>query len=143
MKTLIIMAALFATTVCYAQQTNKIPNQLIDRIIGKWQINTVVGKPNAKNKTNAHTDEKTPGPPTEIIFKRDMRYFSNSNNGSGLDSGSFRVNENHRRLYLQSDISTKQPTEWDVFIHKNQLTLQADSLKNKNHFQYLYRFVSY
>jgi hypothetical protein len=140
--------AMFLTSICYAQQaqTNEATtNKLIDHIIGKWQIKTVNGKQtaNAKDKAKANQANVAQGPPTEISFKRDMRYTSNSNNNAEIDSGSFRLNENHKRLYLQSDNSSRQPTEWDVVIQNNELTMQADSLKNKNHFKYSYRFVSH
>jgi hypothetical protein len=142
-----ILINLLIGVVCFAQNqtdANKVSDKLIDHIVGTWKVssgtsigNTAKAKPHSNTSDKKNNNKKVA--PAQFNFKRNMRYTANMEGNSVADSGSYRLNENHGRLYLQSDLNNKQPMEWDIKINNNTLTLQADSVKHSGHIKYFYQ----
>ena len=95
-KKLLFLSA-FLFTVAFqvsAQRSTDTPDKAIESIIGKWQL----------EKVYAGGREITSNPNAEdrswIEFNEDGTYASQ---GDSNDRGSYRLNENHSVLYLESD----------------------------------------
>ena len=125
-----IALACIATTVSVKAQTSKnLPEKSIEKIRGTWKVQKVMsGKTEvARNPTSGQW----------IEFRSDGRYV---NKTTSLDSGSFRLNENHSSLYLESEVhastnkdETKRTEEWAVTLKDDTMTLQQEDVENKPH----------
>lgn len=95
------------------------PVKYIERIVGTWKLQKVIDAQRKKDRKNPK-DEKTGATNFQMLeFDPEGRY--KSNDGSeAIDSGSYRLNEEHGRLYLESD-TDKTPTEWVLSFDKNNL----------------------
>ena len=123
---------------CLAQnQPGKVSDKIIDHIVGKWKISKGENVPKKDEKNVQHAKPAKENHLTDLEFARDGRY-KTTDSQKALDSGSYRINENHHRLYLESDADHDHPKEWDINIMRNTLTLQSDSTKNKAHAKYFY-----
>jgi hypothetical protein len=122
---------------CLAQdKSGKVSDKIIDHIVGTWQLSKGEAVPK-KNEQNGRAKTIKENRLTRIEFGRNGRY-KTTDSQKALDSGSYRINENHHRLYLESDADHDHPKEWDINIIKNTLTLQSDSTKTKAHEKYFY-----
>jgi hypothetical protein len=110
-----------------AQRSEETPDKRIESIIGKWQL----------QKVYAGSREITTNPNSEgswIEFNEDGTYKQQAEDG---DQGSYRLNENHSVLYLESDqnketssaVSANDLTEYNIVMRDGMLTMQS---KNSN-----------
>lgn len=100
-----------------AINTNKAtPIKAIEAIVGTWQMEGALkgGKNVAGTDTVAH--------PQTITFGRENKYVSHFS-AERIDSGTFRMNENHSSLYMESE-GGGEPTEWEIWIEGEQLMMQ-------------------
>ena len=120
----LILTLAFETS---AQRSEDTPDKSIETIIGKWQL----------QKVYAGSREITTNPNSEgswIEFNEDGTYAQQAEDG---DQGSYRLNENHSVLYLESGqkketasaVSTNSLTEYNIVIRDGTLTMQS---KNSN-----------
>jgi hypothetical protein len=114
-----------------AKQT---PVKIIEYIPGTWVINQVL-----KGKEDV-TDTDTLAPNEMIEFNREGRYTSFSGKEK-IDSGAYRINEDHAVLYLASEGDNEKPTEWNVWFGKDgTMTMRPKDTSNKEEsFTYVYR----
>lgn len=114
----------------------KTPVKIIEYIPGVWTIDKVYqGKKDiTANDTIAQNQT--------MEFTREAKFMSYQGNEK-IDSGTFRVNEDHAILYLASESNTK-PTEWNVwFDPKGTMTLKMiDADKKSESIRYVYRRTS-
>ena len=102
------------------------PDKKIETILGTWKVQKILsGKTEvAKNPTSGQW----------IEFRNDGKYVNQS---TSLDSGSFRLNENHSTLYLESQ-ANKGPNgepkieEWSIALSNDGLTMQRKETGDKN-----------
>ena len=124
------VAVLFAAlammaTSGFAQERGQ--DKKIETILGTWKVQKVLsGKTEvARNPTSGQW----------IEFKNNGRYV---NHTSSIDSGSFRLNENHSRLYLESQVQpdAARIAEWEIQLNDNTLTMEqmfpGDKTKKSN-----------
>jgi hypothetical protein len=91
--------------------TKETPVKIIEYIPGTWVIDHVYkGKDVAQNDTLAKNQK--------IEFNREGRYVSFSDNEK-IDSGAYRINEEHAILYLASAGDNEKPVEWDVWFDRD------------------------
>jgi hypothetical protein len=111
----------------------KTPVKIIEYIPGTWKIESIYK--GEKNITQADTVAmyKT------IEFNREGRYVGYSGNEK-IDSGAYRINEQHASLYLANE-SNDKPIEWSVSFAKNgNMTLRMkDESKHAESFRYIYK----
>ena len=108
------------------------PVKVIEFIIGTWDIAAVYK--NSKNITN----EDTLIGLSQIRFNRENQYTA-YHEGQEVDSGTFRLNENHSILYLESRDGS-EPQSWNVSFENNMMTLQPGETANAfdRSFRYVY-----
>ncbi len=116
----LILTIAFDTT---AQRSETTPDKAIESIVGKWQL----------QKVYAGSREITTNPNSEgswIEFNEDGTYRQQAEGG---DEGSYRLNENHSVLYLESSqkqessaaASSKDLTEYNIAMRDGMLTMQS------------------
>ena len=120
-----------------SKPSNETSRQTITKIIeyipGVWEIERVYqGK-----KDITKTDSLAPS--QSIEFNREGRYISHTGREQ-IDSGAYRINEQHAILYLASE-SNEKPSEWYVSFDKNGLMTMRmkDASKHGESFRYVYR----
>lgn len=123
-------ALVLSGTTALAQDTAK--DKKIESILGTWKIQKVLsGKTEvAKNPTSGQW----------IEFRSDGKYV---NNMTAVDSGSFRINENHSILYLESATAAKPVVaEWEISLNGDALTMQqkanGNDKKTRDKMKYVY-----
>ena len=122
-KLLLFFAFVFALGFqVSAQRSNDTPDKAIESIVGKWQL----------EKVYAGSREITSNPNTEnrsgIEFNEDGTYASQ---GDSNDKGSYRLNENHSVLYLESEeksettsaVPAHRLTEYTITIKEGVLVM--------------------
>ena len=135
---LFLLAFLFAVAFqVSAQRSNDTPDKAIESIVGKWQL----------EKVYAGSREITSNPNAEsrswIEFNEDGTYTSQ---GESNDRGSYRLNENHSVLYLESEqksettsaIPAHRLTEYAIAIKDGMLTILPKS-ENSGSTKYVYQ----
>jgi hypothetical protein len=107
-----------------AQKSTETPNKAIETIVGKWRL----------QKVYAGSREITSNPNSEnqswIEFNEDGTYTQQSEEN---DQGSYRLNENHSVLYLESSqkrestsaTDARDLSEYNVSIRDGILTMQS------------------
>lgn len=110
----------------------KTPVKIIEFIVGTWEVEGIF----KDKKDISETD--TVGSNQIIKFNREGRYVSHSGNEK-LDSGIYRLNENHSILYLESETG-EEPVEWKVTFSQNgEMTLQpTGTYPHAESFRYIY-----
>jgi len=88
------------------QQT---PVKLIEYLVGEWELQNGSG---AGQQGNASQ---------RLTFTEEARYIAHSN-GQKVDSGAYRMNEQLRNLYLESEADEK-PREFEVELQQDVMTL--------------------
>ena len=109
------------------------PTKIIEFIVGEWEAEDVYKGSQEVGATD------TLGVGAIIHFNREGKY-TEYNGSEKLDSGSYRINESHALLYLES-ADGSEPTTWKVsfsedgkmFLRKRDDTAVAES------FKYVYR----
>jgi hypothetical protein len=114
-----------------AKQT---PVKIIEYIPGTWVIEHVYRGKEEVSKTD------TLAPNESFEFNREGRYTSFSGNEK-IDSGAYRINEEHAILYLASEGDNEKPAEWDVWFGKDgTMTMKSRNTPNKGEdFSYVYK----
>ena len=89
------------------------PVKMIEQLVGEWQLDGSQGgnSPQANNGTQ------------RLVFTEEARYIAYSGNQK-VDSGAFRMNEQLRNLYLESE-ANEQPREYEVELQQDVMTLKA------------------
>ncbi|HEX6227721.1 MAG TPA: DUF5004 domain-containing protein [Chryseolinea sp.] len=138
-KKLLLFLA-FAFTIAFhvsAQRAEETPDKAIKSIVGKWQL----------EKVYAGSREIAANPNSEsrawIEFNEDGTYTSQ---GESDDRGSYRLNENHSVLYLESEQKTESTaasagdklTEYSITIRDGMLTMLPKS-ENSGSTKYVYQ----
>ena len=119
---------LLIATITFAQDSKKIPDKIIDRIVGTWKIQKILSgnKEVAKNPTSGQW----------IEFRSDGKYVNHS---TSLDSGSYRIEENGSIVYLESiksdpsRNSEKLIEEWSVTFDKEAMIMQRKKTGKREH----------
>ena len=111
----------------------KTPVKIIQYIPGTWTIEQVF-----RGKEEI-TDTDTIAKNQALEFNREGRYMSYSGTEM-IDSGAYRLNEDHAILYMASAVDDRT-TEWNVwFSGGGMMTLQLkDGVKHGETFRYVYR----
>ena len=113
--------------------------KLIANVVGQWQLQGTVDK-------NKNQIEKDTTGMEWIEFRPDGKYKSGSNGQSGavqpIDSGSYRLNEQNGRLYLQSALSEGEtshvPSEWNISVKENVMKLSGTGSSHAERYQFIY-----
>ncbi len=122
--------------------------KLIERIEGQWTLERIVDaekldKANEKadrrksTRTNDIETDQATNAMNKIEFYDNARYRMN-NSQQAIDSGSYRLNEQHGILYLESD-QDPTPSEWNVVIKGEELTLTGREQSAESRYRYVYR----
>jgi hypothetical protein len=104
---------------------------LTETIVGTWQVDEIFkGKKDISNTDTLGYNET-------IIFDTEGSYVSHSRSEQ-IDSGLYRLNENHSILYLESETGTNT-TEWNITFSKGGMILQPRSTHpHAQSFKYTY-----
>ena len=103
------------------------PVKMIELLVGEWQLEG--------SGQQANTGER-------LTFTEEARYVRHSGNQK-LDSGAFRMNEQLRNLYLESE-ANEQPREFEITLQGDILTLtpkKANAADRGDTTSYTYRRV--
>jgi hypothetical protein len=113
-------------------------NKFVELIAGSWKLQKIVDEQNSKNQENVgKTPDNGQNGMEMLEFTVENRYKVN-NSTNAIDSGSFRVNEQHGILYMESDQDDITPTEYKMTINGDQLTLTGRDRDAKNRYKYVY-----
>lgn len=111
-------------------QDKKAADKLFGEIAGTWRIQTIYdGKKDVTKKDSTSVQW--------MEFREDGRYKSMAAK-QPLDSGSYRVNENQKSLYLQSDSDKDNPSEWKMEFKESTMTLSGLGSTNSQRLKYVY-----
>lgn len=135
---LVLATGLFLQTMAFGQAKKdkdipakqETPVKAIERVVGTWKATHVY---NGKKEIGSDTTGMQ-----WVEFKPDGKYATKSKGKSG-ESGSYRLNENQSRLYLESEVN-KDPIEWTITFKENTMTLVSNIGHDKNQ-QMRYVFV--
>jgi hypothetical protein len=123
---ILMLALMFSVTFqVSAQRSSDVADKAIEDIIGRWQL----------QKVYAGSREITTNPNSEgswIEFNEDGTYRFQAEDS---DQGSYRLNENHSVLYLESDqkketasaVTLQTLTEYNIVMRDGTLTMQPKS----------------
>jgi len=118
----LFIAVTLSATAAFPQGKD-VQDKKIEMILGTWKIQKVLSGNTevAKNPTSGQW----------IEFKNDGKYV---NHAASVDSGSFRLNENHSTLYLESQVQpdAAKIAEWTIVLNDNTLTMEQTSGGNKS-----------
>jgi hypothetical protein len=112
----------------------KTPVKIIEYIPGKWVIEGVYKGKEDISKTDTVSKNET------IEFNREGRYVSYSGSEK-IDSGAYRINEQHAILYLASESDNDRSSQWNVWFDKTgTMTLKTKGTDAKEEsLRYVYR----
>jgi hypothetical protein len=131
-------------------------DKFIEKIAGEWKLLQIVDESKKKSTStsgnNSQSNDTNEGAGSTqsdednnamqmLQFDIDGRYKMN-NATTSLDSGSYRLNEQHAVLYLESDSDDITPTEWNISHQGNELTLVPRDKDEDHNFKYVYRKVT-
>jgi hypothetical protein len=110
------------------------PVKIIEYLPGTWVIQSVY-----RGKENVTTTDTLAAIET-IEFNREGRYMSYSGTEK-LDSGAYRLNEQHGILYMASENNDDKPVEWAVsFTKDGTMTISMkNGSKQLENINYVYR----
>ena len=139
----IVIAGLFTVAAMEgsAQQQDKhinteekTPVKVIEYIPGTWVIEDVY-----RGDKNVTSTDTLAGVET-IEFNREGRYVSYAGSEK-IDSGAYRVNEQHSLLYLASEGDNEKSTSWKVSFYENgNMTMKVrDTGSKEENISYVYR----
>ena len=107
----------------FAQKSSDTPDKAIESIVGKWQLQKVYA---GSREITSNPNSENPG---WIEFNEDGTYVQQA---EGNDRGSYRLNENHSVLYLESGektgtsaVQTHDLNEYTITIKDGTLTMQS------------------
>ena len=112
------------------------PVKIFEYIPGTWEISSVFRGAKEISGSDTLSSSQT------LEFTHDGRYMSNSGTEQ-IDSGGFRLNEQHGVLYLDSDIHGTT-SEWKIdFYRDGSMALQLkDGVVHGERFRYIYKRTS-
>lgn len=128
----------FATVVflsgsLWAQKKKEVAEKLFSDMVGTWRVQTIYdGKKDITSKGSTKVQW--------LEFAEDGHYKSVTGT-LATDSGSYRVNESHKSLYLQSVVDTKgtdNTVEWKADFKDNTLTLTQSGTPHAARYRYVY-----
>lgn len=128
-KICIALVFLFISAFVWSQDAKKVPDKIIDKIVGVWKI----------QKISAGTEDvaKNPTSGQWIEFRSNGTYL---NHATSIDSGSYRINENSAIIYLESVVkkdpakkSERMAEEWTVAFANDGMILQRRSNGKREH----------
>lgn len=128
-KICIVLVLSIVSSSILAQDAKKVPDKIIDKIVGAWKIQKITAGKNevAKNPTSGEW----------IEFRPDGTYL---NHTSSIDSGSYRINESSSIVYLESVVNSdpakkasKMVTEWTVAFVDEGMVMQRRSTNKREH----------
>ena len=88
------------------------PIKMIESLVGEWEL---------QNPSDANQTDR-------LIFTEEARYIVESGNQK-IDSGAYRMNEQLRNLYLESE-TNERPREYEFEINENTMTLKPKNPQN-------------
>jgi hypothetical protein len=92
----------------------RVKKDLTETIVGTWQVDEIFkGKKDISNTDTIYNET--------LIFDNEGKYVTHGS--EKIDSGLYRLNENHSILYLESE-TEKNTTEWDISFSKGGMTLK-------------------
>ena len=125
-KLLILLSIVFAVFALdtFAQKSSDTPDKAIESIVGKWQLQKVYA---GSREITSNPNSENPG---WIEFNEDGTYVQQAESN---DRGSYRLNENHSILYLESGektgsswaVETQSLNEYTINIKDGVLTMQS------------------
>lgn len=101
-------------------------HKMIDYLVGEWKIDSV--KSGAQSSDTAGRENET------LTFTQEARYIVRSANKK-IDSGAYRMNEQLKNLYLESEANEK-PREYEIQVSQD--TLILSSKEDKGETVYIY-----
>jgi hypothetical protein len=146
-------AAIAQTKTTKDIEKNKNYQTLTERISGQWKLDRIVDSEESHNSQQGQKNEKNKGPknPNDVAevnsnqsnnamqvieFSDDARYKMN-NSTTALDSGNYTLNEQNQSLVLESDLTASSPSEWNITLKNNTLTLIGREDASKR-YKYIY-----
>lgn len=108
------------------------PTKLIEILVGEWERD-------ASGATPSQTDGRE-NQSERMVFTQEARYIQYSG-GQKLDSGAYRMNEQLRNLYLESE-ANGQPREFEIDLQRNRMTLKPKSADQAGAQTQTYRKIS-
>jgi hypothetical protein len=135
-KFIFLFSFIFTVLQVSAQRSNEVADKAIESIVGRWEL----------QKVYAGSREITSNPNSEnsawIEFNEDGTYRQQV---EGIEQGSYRLNENHSVLYLESEqrketssaVSLHNLTEYNISMRDGVLTMQSRS-ENTGPTKYVY-----
>ncbi|MEO5602698.1 MAG: hypothetical protein ABIR06_17385 [Cyclobacteriaceae bacterium] len=109
------------------------PEKIIESIVGEWKIDRIIS--GDENVTDAQG-----GSDQTLVFTDEARYVMRSGNEKS-DSGAYRMNEQLKNLYFESETNQK-PQEWNVSFKSGSMILSPVEDSNNKNLQYIYRRAS-
>lgn len=141
-----VFAAFVSATYVNAQNSSgKTAQKLLDMVVGTWTLDSsynVGGKKDVRTIDQASHKSEYPGIGNNIEFTRDAKYIVRGQTSTApSDSGYYRANEEHKRIYLQSAVHQGSPMEWQASVKNGTLTLSKPAEKSDKNKQptYIYR----
>lgn len=148
MKTKVVLALFVSLLTLHACQTDnrqnsqnnkaevntkkETPTKLIEALVGEWQKDASGAPPSQANGQEKKVDR--------MIFTQEARYMQYSG-GQTVDSGAYRMNEQLRNLYLDSE-SNAQAREFEIDLQDNRMTLKPKSGNQSGDQAETYRKIS-
>lgn len=103
------------------------PLKMIEFLIGEWELVNATGGQNTQQQENRRLE-----------FTNEARYIVRAG-GQKIDSGAYRMNEQLKNLYLESE-ANERPQEFEVDVQGDQMTLTPrDPASGQENVQYVYR----
>jgi hypothetical protein len=114
-------------------------NKFVELIVGSWKLQKIVDEQGTKSQENVgKTPDNGQNGMEMLEFTVENRYKVN-NSTNAIDSGSFRMNEQHGILYMESDQDDITPNEYKITLNGGQLTLTGRDRDAKNRYKYVYQ----
>lgn len=107
------------------------PGKMIEQLVGEWD-RAGNAQPGARNNNQQGSAMQ------RITFTSEARYILYDGNQK-VDSGAYRMNEQLRNLYLESEVN-EQPKEYEVELSDNELKMKPkEPTAQSNETEYVYR----
>ncbi|HEY3401820.1 MAG TPA: lipocalin family protein [Ohtaekwangia sp.] len=116
-----------------AQSSKDIKIKLIEKIVGSWSLKEVY---DSQSKTSRPGATQSTGF-SALEFSPDGEFKSFSK-GVTIDSGSYRLNENQGKLYLESTETKNDPSEWAISFKNDQMVLKGQGVKHAERYHYIF-----
>jgi hypothetical protein len=134
MKYFVILLFTACLSLCFIDSKGQerkadVAEKLFGDLVGTWRIQTVFDGKKDITKTDSSSIQW-------VEFTEDGRYRSAVGKNPS-DSGSYRVNENHHILYLQSDAHKDNPAEWQMDFKDNNMILTGKDPRTQR-YKYVY-----